>query len=194
MGRPETPGPVCQNSDVLGERIRNRRQELGLTAQQLAKAAELSPAQVSQIERGNSDPSLEALRRIARALATPLFDLFSERSEQPVRVIREADRMIIRSPHGGLSYSRVSPGSGQLEVLAGELEPGAASSDALWSHPPSEECVLVSVGTLTLEVDGDAIELRAGDSAYFESAHPHRFVNHTDATVSFTISVTPPSY
>ncbi|WP_132202047.1 helix-turn-helix domain-containing protein [Leucobacter luti] len=179
---------------MLGERIRNRRREIGMTAQQLARAAELSPAQVSQIERGNNDPSLEALRRIARALNTPLFDLFSDRVDQPVRVIREADRMIIRSPHGGLSYSRVSPGSGQLEVLAGELEPGAASSDTLWSHPPSEECVLVSSGTLTLEVDSDTIELQAGDSAYFESLHPHRFVNNTDAMVSFTISVTPPSF
>ncbi|GAA1611417.1 helix-turn-helix domain-containing protein [Leucobacter chromiireducens] len=179
---------------MLGERIRNRRQELGLTAQQLASAAELSPAQVSQIERGNNDPSLEALRRISRALRTPLFDFFSDQTEQPVRVVREAERMIIRSPHGGLSYSRVSPGSGRLEVLAGQLEPGAASSDTLWSHPPSEECVLVSQGTLTLEVDESIVELAAGDSAYFASAHPHRFVNRTDQVVTFTISVTPPSY
>lgn len=165
-----------------------------MTAQQLARAAELSPAQVSQIERGHSDPSLEALRRIARALGTPLFDLFAEREDRPVRVIHEADRMIVKSPHGGLSYSRVSPGSGQLEVLAGTLAPGAASSDQPWSHPPSEECVLVLTGTLTLEVNGDAVDLVAGDSAYFASVHPHRFLNRTDSTVTFTISVSPPSF
>lgn len=179
---------------MLGQRIRDRRQEIGLTAQQLAVAAELSPAQVSQIERGNSDPSLEALRRIARALSTPLFDLFAERDEKAVRVIRKEDRMIIRSPHGGISYSRVSPGNGHLEVLAGELEPGAASSDTPWSHPPSEECVLVLKGVLTVEVDGKDVELAEGDSAYFESIHPHRFINRTEQTVTFTLSVTPPSY
>lgn len=185
---------MCQNSCVLGERIRRRRQELGLTAQQLAKAAELSPAQVSQIEHGKTDPSLKTLRRIARALNTPLFDLFAERGDAAVRVVRESDRMIVRSPHGGLSYSRVSPGSGQLEVLAGHLEPGAASSDEPWSHPPSVECVLVSEGVLTLEVDGELFELATGDSATFASVHPHRFLNRTNSSVFFTISVTPPSY
>ncbi|MBK0419720.1 cupin domain-containing protein [Leucobacter sp. CSA1] len=179
---------------MLGERIRGRRQEIGMTAQQLARAAELSPAQVSQIERGHSDPSLEALRRIARALGTPLFDLFSEGEESPVRVIREADRMIVRSPHGGISYSRISPGSGRLEVLAGELAPGAASSEEPWAHPPSEECVLVTDGVLTLEVDGVAHALATGDSAYFASARPHRFVNRTTGIVRFTLSVSPPSY
>lgn len=165
-----------------------------MTAQQFAREAGLSPAQVSQIERGNSDPSMEALRRIAKALGTPLFDLFADRDEGRVRVVREQDRMIIRSPHGGISYSRVSPGSGRLEVLAGVLEPGSASSDEPWAHPPSEECVLVASGVLTLEVDGESFELAAGDSAYFASALPHRFVNQTNEVVRFTLSVTPPSY
>lgn len=165
-----------------------------MTAQQLARDAELSAGQMSQIERGNSDPSLDALRRIARALGTPLFDLFADREDLPVRVVRESDRMIVRSPRGGISYSRVSPGSGRLEVLAGELAAGSASSDEPWSHPPSEECVLVTAGSLTLEVDGAVFTLEPGDSAYFASAHPHRFVNHTTDVVRFTLSVSPPSY
>ncbi len=165
-----------------------------MTAQQLAKASELSPAQVSQIEHGKTDPSLKTLRRIARALGTPLFDLFAERTDATVRIVRHDDRMIIKSPHGGLSYSRVSPGSGQLEVLAGVLEPGAVSSDEPWSHPPSEECVLVSAGVLTVEVDGELFDLSEGDSATFASVSPHRFLNRTDRPVHFTISVTPPSY
>lgn len=179
---------------MLGERIRALRLNSGMTAQELARAAKLSPAQVSQIERGNSDPSLDALRRIARALNTPLFDLFAEQEEHLVRVIREPERMIVRSPRGGISYSRVSPGSGTLEVLAGELAPGASSSDELWSHPPSEECVLVSSGVLTVEVKGDEFELGSGDSAYFASVHPHRYVNHTKDVVKFTVSISPPGY
>ncbi|QIK64269.1 helix-turn-helix domain-containing protein [Leucobacter viscericola] len=179
---------------MLGERIRNLRLNSGMTAQQLAQSAELSPAQVSQIERGNSDPSLDALRRIAKALNTPLFDLFAEREDRPVRVVREHSRMIVQSPRGGISYSRVSPGSGMLEVLAGELAPGAASHDEPWSHPPSEECVLVTSGTLTVEVNGEDFTLGPGDSAYFASIHPHRYVNYTDEIVRFTISISPPGY
>ncbi len=179
---------------MLGDRIRSRRLELGITAQQLARDAELSPAQMSQIERGNSDPSLDALRRIARALGTPLFDLFAEREEHPVRVVREGNRMQVSAPRGGIVYTRVSPGNGRLEVLAGELPAGAASSDEPWAHPPSEECVLVSQGVLTLEVNDEVFELHVGDSAYFASAHPHRFVNRTDDVVKFTLSVSPPSY
>ncbi|PKW17080.1 hypothetical protein [Saccharopolyspora spinosa] len=36
--------------------------------------------------------------------------------------------MKVNTPHGGISYTRLSPGSSRLELLEGYLEPGAASS------------------------------------------------------------------
>lgn len=60
----------------LGERIRQLRQRESLSQSDLADRANISPAQISQIERAASSPSLEALHRISQTLSVSLSDLF----------------------------------------------------------------------------------------------------------------------
>jgi quercetin dioxygenase-like cupin family protein len=100
---------------------------------------------------------------------------------------------VITSPHGGISYARVSPAGGKLEVLEGVLGPHAASSDQPWSHP-SEECVIVTSGQLVVEVAGGQHHLYVGDSCYFDSRQPHRYLNQFETATLFLLSITPPSY
>ena len=59
------------------ERVRTRRQELGLTQFQVATAAGLQQATVSQIERGEHAGSDETRIALARALKTEVADLFA---------------------------------------------------------------------------------------------------------------------
>lgn len=162
----------------------------GLTLARLAEVTGLSTALISQVERDITDPSLETLRRVARALDVPLFSLFQGDAAAVVRADR---RMLVTSPHGHITYARVSPGSGRLELLEGTLEPGGASSPEPWSHP-SEECVVVLEGRVVVEVADDRHELDEGDSCYFDSRSPHRYVNPYDAVARFLLAVTPPSY
>src|SRR5690606_39521392 len=73
----------------------------------------------------------------------PFTSLFRSDEDQASSVVVRADRRIrVASPHGHISYARVSPGAGRLELLEGTLEPGGESSPEPWSHP-SEECVVV---------------------------------------------------
>ena len=52
----------------VADRIRNRRMELSITQTQLAKAARLTPAAISQFESGARKPSFDALSKLATAL------------------------------------------------------------------------------------------------------------------------------
>ncbi|GHU04397.1 hypothetical protein FACS1894205_2560 [Alphaproteobacteria bacterium] len=78
----------------LGLRIRSFRRIRSLTQEQLAEAIERTPEAVSNIERGQSLPSLETLERMAAFLGIPLSDFFektgaplnSRRTEQEVRL------------------------------------------------------------------------------------------------------------
>lgn len=105
-----------------------------MTVSQLAAATGVSTGLISQVERTLADPSLETLRKIAKALDVPLFDLFRDQSTGPTAVVTRARRMLVQSPSGDITYSRVSPGYGRLEVLEGHLQPGAASAADPWSH------------------------------------------------------------
>jgi DNA-binding XRE family transcriptional regulator/quercetin dioxygenase-like cupin family protein len=178
---------------VIGARIRQLRTERGLTLAQLAAATGVSSGLISQVERDLADPSLETLRKIAKVLDLPLFSLFQEPDGEAVAVVRRGGRMVVKSPAGGISYTRVSPGHGRLEVLEGHLLPGGSSAAEPWTHP-SEECVLVLRGRLVVEVAGAEHLLEAGDSCYFDSALPHRYLNPGDEPADFLIAATPPSY
>lgn len=177
---------------MVGNRIRELRAVRGMTVTELARRAEVSTGLISQVERELADPSLVTIRKIAKALDVPLFSLFEESEADDVAVVRRDTRMHIQTP-GGIQYSRISAGRGRLEVLQGSLAPGAASATEPWSHP-SEECAVVIAGKLVVEVAGAERALDVGDSCYFDSRLPHRYVNPHRKPTEFIISVTPPSY
>ena len=66
-------------SDVkqrFGKAIRRRRRELDLSQEELAERAELHRTYVSDIERGDRNPSLENIEKLAKALNIKVSDLF----------------------------------------------------------------------------------------------------------------------
>ncbi len=63
----------------LGQRIRNRRRELKLTQQQLAKALDLTSQHISAIERDKRAPSLASLAKMAEELGVSVDYLIAGR-------------------------------------------------------------------------------------------------------------------
>jgi transcriptional regulator with XRE-family HTH domain len=61
---------------ALGALLRRRREEAERSLSELAEAAELSPAYLSELERGLKDVSSERLLAIARALEVPVAELY----------------------------------------------------------------------------------------------------------------------
>jgi transcriptional regulator with XRE-family HTH domain len=60
---------------VLGETIRNRREADGLSQEKLAELANLSRNYIGELERGETNVSIEALVRVAKALRVRVRDL-----------------------------------------------------------------------------------------------------------------------
>lgn len=177
---------------MLDQRLRELRRSLGMTLAQVSQKSGISVAMISQVERGQVDPSLESLRRLAQTLNVPMFELFRPPDTAPVAITRSGERRQITSAGNGVTYELVSRLGGRIEVLEGTLDSGAASSPEMREHN-AEECVVVREGVLTVEVGLEVVELSTGDSCHFESTIAHRYVNLGDRTARFTVSVTPPS-
>ena len=66
---------ASQDMREVGENIRSRRKEIGMTQVQLASAAQLGENTIQRIESGQAQPTVESLFRIAKALGVTPNDL-----------------------------------------------------------------------------------------------------------------------
>ena len=177
---------------MLGERLRELRLSHKLTLRELAKQAEVSPALLSQLENGVTEPSLATLRKLATVFQSEISALFSEPNAPVVHVSRPGERMHLTAPQGEISYERLTPGRGDLEVLSATMAPGSVSAAEARGHE-STECLVVLEGQVVAEIDGDRIVLVKDESVTFDSRLPHRFCNESTEPARYLLAVTPPT-
>ncbi|ALB28472.1 helix-turn-helix domain-containing protein [Companilactobacillus heilongjiangensis] len=78
--------------DEIGKIIRDKRQSLGLTIEQLAEKADVSESLVSQLERGvNNNISINKLERISTAMNLKLSDIFNEPANNGIKYLELLD-------------------------------------------------------------------------------------------------------
>lgn len=107
---PLTTEDVCR---VIGERVRDLRQGLGLTMERFAEEAGLSIGMLSKIEHGQTSPSLSTLTGLANAAQVPFTAFFRGLDE-------ERDAVIV--PAGeGLEIAHVGDGEGRTYQDLGSL-------------------------------------------------------------------------
>ena len=69
---------------MIGDEVRRRREELGLTGAQLAARAGMAPSAVSQIETGKRIPSSASVIKLAEALGVEVGDLYPKKAQAPL--------------------------------------------------------------------------------------------------------------
>lgn len=90
---------ISQNPQVaLGRAIRLRREEVALTQEALADAADLDPTSIRGLERGIANPTWDVADRVARALGLALYELAQRADELEVRKRRPTNRPLRREP------------------------------------------------------------------------------------------------
>lgn len=177
----------------LGARIRAVRKERGLTLDALGQLVGVTRSFLSQVENDISAPSIETLRKIARALGTPVFALVEDHRDHR-KVVRKQDRRRIRAPHSPVEYELLSPDLRRnMEVIMMELEPGQASSPVPVGHR-GEECATILGGKARVEVGDEYFDLEEGDTIYFDSGVPHRVLNPGTTPMRLISTITPPSF
>jgi len=66
-----------RNIELIGDNIRLIRQKSGLSQEQLALLSNMNTSYIGQIERGEKNPTVRTLEKIADALEISITDLFA---------------------------------------------------------------------------------------------------------------------
>jgi transcriptional regulator with XRE-family HTH domain len=178
----------------IGRTIREVRTQQGLSAKALAAAAGVTPAMISQVEKGSASPSIATLLRIAGALNVSVGDLFNQ--HPPLgRVMRVADRVLLDYPDSGVRDEIISADpTGNLQVFWCELEPGAGSGDEPLEHGSEMEFALVLEGRAVISIGTEKVTLERGDTVTFSGRAPHGYRNDIDGRTILLWVTTPASF
>src|SRR5205085_12379561 len=165
---------------VLGARVKALREASGLSLRDLAARSGVSAPMLSQVERGETSPTLTVAARIAAGLELRLSQLLRLDEDGAVTVVRSAQRR--RGGGRGHRYELLTPPlPGQrAEVSRHVLVPGAKTGgpgDPPMHEPGSRETALVEAGPVVLSCDSERFELAAGDTVTFDADLPHHFEN-----------------
>ena len=167
-------------SGDVGTRVRALRESMGLSLRDLAERSGVSAPMLSQVERGETSPTLAVATRIASGLELSLSQLLRLDEQAHVVVIRAGDRRS-RRRDGHTVEELTPPLPGQrADVSIHSLRPGGATggpSDPPLHEPGSRETAVVLEGAATLFIDGARQELAEGDSVTFDADLPHHFEN-----------------
>lgn len=155
---------------------------MDLSLRDLAERSGVSAPMLSQVERGETSPTLHVAARIAAGLELRLSQLLRLDEDGAVTVVRAGSRRKGPTGVGGHRYEILTPPlPGQrAELSRHTLSPGAVTGgpgDPPRHEPGSRETALVQRGTLVLHCDGQQYELLDGDCVTFDADLNHHFEN-----------------
>ncbi|MDQ6817279.1 MAG: XRE family transcriptional regulator [Actinomycetota bacterium] len=174
--------PSIGESAPLGARIRALREAMDLSLRDLADRCGVSAPMLSQVERGETSPTLQVAARIAGGLELRLSQLLRLDEDGAVTVVRHAERRKGPGSVEGHAYEVLTPPlPGQrAELSRHTLSPGAVTGgrgDPPMHEPGSRESALVQSGRVVLHCDSEAHVLADGDCVTFDADLPHQFEN-----------------
>ncbi len=165
----------------MGARVRALREAMNLSLRDLAERSGVSAPMLSQVERGETSPTLQLAARIASGLDLRLSQLLRLDEDGAVTIVRHDERRAGPAAQGHSYEVLTPPLPGQrAELSRHTLAPGASTGgpgDPPMHEPGSRETALVEVGSLVLACDGESYLLAAGDCVTFDADLPHHFEN-----------------
>jgi transcriptional regulator with XRE-family HTH domain len=173
---------------ALGPRVKALREAMGLSLRDLAERTGVSAPMLSQVERGDTSPTLTVAGRIANGLELSLSQLLRLDEGEGVTVVREHERRSGGSKrHAYEILTPPLPGQ-RAEVSVHTLKSHGATGgpgDPPMHEPGSRETAVVTDGTVTLKIAGHEYRLDTGDSVTFDADLPHHFENPDDHDARF---------
>lgn len=175
---------------VFGNNLKDTRTKMGLSLSEVSNLTGVSKTMLSQIERGESTPTIATVWRIANGLKIKFETLLGNTDHQCE--VRSIENMVSLTDDDDLMniycIFPFSPLSG-LELFYGILKPGCNYYSESHINSVSEYLMVVQ-GEIELQTGSAVYHIPAGSALSFDSRKEHKYIHRgtEDAKVLFIVS------
>ena len=162
---------------IIGNKLKDIRNKRKLSLDEVTKLTGVSKAMLGQIERGQSNPTVSTLWKIATGLKVS-FSLFIDENQDDLKVIDQNDISPIIEDNNRMRLYPIFPFDANkgFEIFTIELEPGCnhistAHNDGV------EEYIIVTEGKIEMDINGEKFILQKDNSIRFMANKPHSYKN-----------------
>jgi transcriptional regulator with XRE-family HTH domain len=174
--------------------LKRRREQLGLSVNDLAERAGVSRAMISKIERMEASPTAALLGKLCSGLGMTLSSLIAsaEQTPQPP-VVRAADQPVWRDPKTGMRRTMLTPvgTQGAVEIVRIEL-PGSREVQYPAPRLSYEQQVVVLEGDLSVHLGSEQFHLSSGDCMRMLLETRISFINPRSRTCHYLVVIEKP--
>lgn len=168
----------------MARNLKRLREGQNLSISAVAERAGISKSTLSNLERGNGNPSIDTLWLLARVLGVPFAALFEEEDDD-VDVLRFEDAPLVARSRGGrptatdghgfgLRHLVRFTGRGEVEAYILDLEANARRSARAHATGVVEHVIVVS-GRVDVGAEGESAALGPGDRIRFAADREHHY-------------------
>lgn len=172
---------------ILAYNQKKLREERGMSLGQLSKISGISKAMLSEIERGNCNPTVNTLFRLANGFGVPYTRLLEEVELNSSYISKE--EAVVQSNEAGNYHTRCyfkCTENRNFELFFSELEKKSEST-SLRHADCAQEYVYVIFGELEIQTPTDCHLLSSGDALMFDASVTHTYRNKSEEKATFLI-------
>ena len=183
------------NLKEIGKPIRRLRAEANIGLRELSRLADISPASLMAIEKGNSSPTLATLHKVLKALGTDFAEFFTGSADKPLEPVFPSKEMhSVEDEHRKYMFLLPKRQGMRFEMVHETIAHTEKESE--WEiHDCDVGGVILSGGPARLEIEGlGQWILKRGDAFYIKASLKHRVINLGKNALKQITIMDPPRY
>lgn len=172
-------------NSIIGKNLNKIRKQKNLSLDKAAELTGVSKAMLAQIEKGASNPTVSTLWKIATGLNVSFSYFMEEEDTEITHICHSEIKPIIENDEKMKVYPLFAyDNTRRFEVFNIELEVGC-NHKSLPHNEGTEEYIIVTKGSMEVEVGNAVYRLAYGDGLRYLADRPHCYRNISNDTVSF---------
>lgn len=174
-------------NNIIAGNLKKLRTERQLSLSKLSEICGVSKVMLGQIERGESNPTINTIWKIASGLKIPYTALIDEPIKTDILIKKEdsIEQESLDNNYRVFCYFKCNTNR-NFELFTVELD-GNSKYESHSHGEKTQEYIIVYNGELSLKVDETIYTLKVGDSIVFDSSKPHSYSNLNDNMIKMTI-------